>query len=130
MSLVRIYAYASVYIPHYFIIYVALLSVYRAYILRSMNYDKWWLGLIPFGHYFYRRDLGGVSLPLLIALGVSEIAGISGMVYAWFVAWILNAIVNMKFAQVYCCNSNPKVFGFVPFAKYILMWKEMRLCQK
>lgn len=130
MNLIRLYSYMIVFIPHYFVGYFLVTAAFRAYYLKATGYDKWWVSFIPFGHIYYRRDLAGVNLWLLIPLIVFEIIAISGSPYPWIVVWLLNALANYFFGTIYLNKGNALVFGFVPLAKYFVMWKEIQVCQK
>lgn len=128
--LIKLYAYISVYIPHYVVGYVIITGLYRAFYLKATGYDKWWLSIIPFGHFFYRRDLSGCPLYLLVPLGVCELFAIAGSALFWFPTWLLNCLCNFQFGAVYLNQGNNVIFSFIPLGKYFVMWKEIRVCQK
>lgn len=126
----KLYITMSVYIPHYIVGYVILNNIYRALYLRATGYDKWWLGLLPFGEIVYRRDVAGTPRVIGILQLVFTLLAIPGSAILWIPVWFLNSISNYMFGSVYLYQSNAVHYGFIPLYKYILMWKEIKICQK
>lgn len=111
-----------------YVICTIAMSVY----LKVTGYDKWYLGFVPAGSVFYKYELAGVN-PLLT---VSEM--ISNVLFfltfdpiSCAAMLILRILSNYKFASIYVDLPNPAYYSCLPFAKYVIIVKEIYdLCKK
>lgn len=114
-----------VYYKYPLLLGLILTKVISALYLRT-NYDKWWLGLLPFGHYYYKRELAGVELYFIIPSILTLVSFITSYSAVSLVLWLIfSAICNYKFAVIYLDSYNAWLYSLVPFAQYGVMIKEV-----
>lgn len=125
-SFIRLLLYFWVYCKGYFIVAFILCKLISAVYLWATDYNKWWLGILPFGHVYYKIELAGIS-PVLMSFYVvlCPLSLVDYNVYLFAIAMILDIISNYKFADMYIDNGNPWLYSCLPFAKYVIMIKEV-----
>ena len=124
-SFTRLVAYSWVYLGSYIIIAIIVTKVISALYLRT-DYDKWWSALLPFGHYYYKRQLAGIELYFIIPSILAHLTFITSYSIVPFLIWLVfSCICDYKFAILYLDNYNAFVYALVPFAKYVIMLKEV-----
>lgn len=122
---IRFVSYLWEYYKYFIITIVIVTKVISAVFLRT-DYDKWWVGLLPLGHYYYKRQLAGVELYFIIPSIVSLIMFLTNRGFIFFAVWLLlSSICNYKFAIIYLDRYNAAVYSLIPFAKYVIMLKEV-----
>lgn len=122
---IRFVSYLWVYYKYYIIAILVITKVISALFLRT-DYDKWWTGLLPLGHYYYKRQLAGVELYFLIPSIIALLLFITNRGFVFFIMWsLLSSICNYKFAVIYLDRYNAFVYSLVPFAKYVIMLREV-----
>lgn len=105
---------------------VIICKIIQATYLKVTGYDKWGLGWVPLTHLYYKRELAAVPIYLLIPYGIFIVLSTIYPDYVTLVPLIIFACVcNYKFAVMYVDQYSAPVYAFVPFAKYIIMVKDI-----
>lgn len=118
----------KLYAPHYAIAFFFCRMLLYAFFLLIEGYDKWWLGLVPGGHYYAKRELGAITWLLIVPCALIEVVTlIIPNVVTAFLWWLLAAIINWKFAKAYVNNYPVAIYGFVPFGIFIYIVREIIL---
>lgn len=90
------------------------------------GYDKYWLAVVPFGHLYVKSDLAGVNKILLSLSAILSLLSLySYDLITSIITLILVIVINVKYSSIYVDDCNPYVYSMVPFAKYIIMCKEV-----
>jgi hypothetical protein len=90
------------------------------------GYDKWYLGLVPFGWFYYKKDLAGVAIWMLIVQTILELFFLTSYnLIGLILVIIMSSITNYSYANIYVDGSNPKLYACCPFYKYAYMIKEV-----
>ena len=93
--------------------------------LKDLGYKNWYIGCIPFANFWMKYQLGGCNfISLFIEAYCSLMFFYTGITYLTVTAFILHLFNDYKFATTMLNVTDPKVYTFVPFAKYYLMLKE------
>ncbi len=116
-------------VDKYFVLLVVLYILCKgitALYLKLLCYSKWWLSLIPLGHWYCKYELGAVTPWLLVPTGIMTLlASYTYDIVFMLVCLVLSLISELLYSKTFigCCNSY--LWTFVPFAKYIIMVKEV-----
>lgn len=98
--------------------------------LRATNAQKWWVGCIPLVNVTAKKWAAGFSWLLLIPYYLFNILFLifgDAILYSCL-ALVINVVVNFLFARSYV-STGAAVYAFVPFAKYVIMFKEAMECK-
>lgn len=107
-------------------------KILTAVFLKLTGYNRWWLGLVPYGWAMYKRDIAGIPIPLIVAYVLAETFFIMSYQPVSLVLTIaLKIYTDYQFCSVYFTDANSYVYGAVPLAKYYFMYKEVKdACRK
>lgn len=124
--LVYVFAYFWVYYKAWIVVaYIISRLIFIAYLYFNC-YDKPWVASIPFGHCFAKRELSGVNIVLIVVYVASVILFILMFSWVWFlVMWAMSMVINYHFSKIYVDEHNPAIFAFIPFAKVIIMIRDI-----
>ena len=124
-TFIRFCAYMWVYYKVFIIVAIIVAKSISAAHLFMTGYDKWWTAAVPFGHFYYKRDLAGIEMYFLIPCVIFELLWLTSFNLILFLIWLVFSIIcNTKYAYVYVSSVNPFIYSCVPFAKYVIMLKE------
>lgn len=124
--IIYVFAYIWVYYKAYIVTaYVISRLIFIAYLYFNC-YDKPWVASIPFGHCFAKRELTGLSLSIVIIYFISVVSFLLIFHWFWFlIMWGMSLVMNYHFSKIYVDEHNPVVYTFVPFAKVVIMVKDI-----
>lgn len=112
--------------PQFLVIAVLCKCVMAAYIKLILEYDKWWIPLIPFSQHYSRvYEWYCVKLPVSIILLLLELN--------FYYTCCLFPFIEFIVLQVYCLKREWEIFEkgnmflymLVPGYKYIILGKEV-----
>lgn len=113
------------YLP-FFITVMIFLKVCSGAFLFYSQYDKWYLGIIPFAQTYYKCELSGTEWYWHVFDSVFGFIALYTFNPVAFLIWyILRGISDYKYASIFIDACNPHVYAWVPFAKYVIMVKEV-----
>lgn len=94
--------------------------------LKATGHPQWYLGCIPIVNLYVRWKLGTIPIPIaLIYIWCVLATYIWGWSYLTCFALGIKVYTDSRFAFLYM-DCNRWVYSLVPFARYILMFKEAR----
>lgn len=108
-------------------LYWTVSSVLFGLYIKSTGYAMWYIACVPVANLWVKHELGGCNIVILVVQAYCTIMlFITGLTYLTLLALLLKVGNDYCFANCMLNESSPKLFAFVPLAKYILMFKEAR----
>ena len=94
--------------------------------MKANWYDKWWLGFVPLGHLWCKREIAGVPIATLVLQGIFLLLFMYTFNLTNFVLWVvLSCVNNFLCSRIIVGTGLGALYSFCPIAKYVIQLKEV-----